>query len=581
MARSKNDQLNWKVAGPAGKGIMTTGLIFSKTCAAHGWEIFDYAEYPSLITGGHNAYQVLASQDQAVSQQQRLDLLVALDESTLDLHLAELDDDSLVILDAKNLKSTYSGSGQAIDVPLQDLALEKTQDKLMANNVALGASAALLGLDLKLLKKIIKHVFDKKGAKVVQLNQLAAESGFEYVQKTYPQFQASPIKKNSQQLLTMTGNEAISLGAIAGGLQFFVAYPMTPASSILHILAAKAKQADIVVKHAEDEISVINMALGASFAGVRAMTATSGGGFCYMTEAIGLSGVAELPMVIIESMRPGPALGMPTWTAQGDLQMVISAGQDEFPRIILASGDATEAFEQTRLAFQLAEKYQLPVILLSDKYLSESRFSLKLESEKFTNQRFGFTDKPQADENGFFPRYKIAKNGVSKRSIPGQKNGTHLTNSYEHDQYGIGIESGEIRQQQLEKRFSKQQQIIEEIPPQFMSQQPNSKLVLVGFGSSKGSLIAAAQILKEQNIPVDVCNLSWLWPFPVKQLEKLIKKGQEIVVVEGNSQGQLATLITAQTGYKIKHFLRKYDGRPFYPTEIAAGVKKIIKKLGK
>lgn len=580
--RQFTELINWKVGGPAGKGIMTTGLIFSKTCVAHGWDIFDYTEYPSLITGGHNTYQVLASSDQALAQRQRLDVLVALDVETLAQHQAELDQDSLVIFDSEQLKADYDGVGQDVVVPLKELALSTAQDQLMANNVALGASAFVLGLDLAVLQDIIDRIFSRKGETVVGRNQQAAQAGWDYLAEKFSQLQAQPIKKKdapkSKTLLSLTGNEAISLGAIAGGVQFFASYPMTPSSSILHTLAAKEKKADIVVKHAEDEIGVVNMALGASFAGARAMTATSGGGFCYMTEALGLSGVAELPLVVVESMRPGPALGMPTWTAQGDLQMVINASQDEFPRVVLAPGDATEAFALTRLSFELAEKYQLPVIILSDKYLSESRFTMTLDQTKFANERFGFTDQPQPDETGFYPRYQVTKSGVSPRSVPGQAGGTHVANSYEHDQYGIGTEEAQPRVEQMDKRFTKWEALVEETPTQFMSTKPKAKLTVVGFGSSKGPLLAAQRLLEAEEIPVNVCNLSWLWPFPVKQVEKLLAAEQPLLVVEGNSQGQLAGLITQQTGHKINHSLRKYDGRPFYPEEIVAKVKNILKK---
>ncbi len=569
------NQLNWKVGGPAGKGIMTTGLIFSKTCAAHGWEIFDYPEYPSLITGGHNTYQVFSSVDKALAQRHLVDLLVALDKPSLELHPDELHENSLVVFDGQSLKAEYPGPGQAVNIPLKQLAVDAAQDPLMANNVALGASAALLGLDIELLKVTIARIFEKKGEAVVTHNQAAAQAGWDYVAQHYAQLQSSPIEKKDDQFMTMTGNEAISWGAIAGGLQFFAAYPMTPSSSILHTLVAKEKVADIVVKHAEDEIGAVNMVLGGSFTGARTMIATSGGGFCYMTEAIGLSGVAELPLVMVNSMRPGPALGMPTWTAQGDLQMVINSSQDDFPLIVLAPGDATQAFEMTKLSFELAEKYQLPVIILSDKYLSESRLVVRVKNEVFANERFGFDGQPQADENGFYPRYKLSENGISQRSIPGQVGGTHVANSYEHDEYGIGTESGEVRTQQMEKRFKKVEVLKKEVFPQLYSQTEAAQLTLVGFGSTQGPMLEAQKMLAKEGVSVNVFNLSWMWPFPVEQVLSVINEGLPLVVVEGNYQGQLAALIAQETGHKATHSLRRYDGRPFYAEEIVKYVKSL------
>lgn len=571
-------QINWKVGGSAGKGIKTTGLIFSKTCTAHGWQIFDYTEYPSLITSGHNTYQVLTAPDQALTQCYRLDVLVALDQQTLELHQAELDNKSLVIYDPELTKSSYDGPGHQIEIPLKELTLEISPDLLMANNVALGASVFLLGLDLELLTTTIERIFTKKGDLVVTANQQAAQVGWDYAQNNFASFQIKAWDQKDSPPLSMTGNEAISLGAIAGGLQFFASYPMTPSSSILHHLAAMEKEVGIVVKHAEDEIGTVNMVLGASFAGVRAMTATSGGGFCYMTEALGLSGVAELPLAIVESMRPGPALGMPTWTAQGDLQMVLNASQDEFPRLVLAPGDATEAFELTRQSLDLAEKYQLPVILLSDKYLSESRYTVELSAEEFNNQRLGFVNQPQSDEAGFFPRYAVTKDGLSPRSVPGQAGGTHVANSYEHDEYGIGTEESEVRTQQMNKRFAKNKALEKEILPQFTKKKRGAKLTLVGFGSTKNALIIAQDLLVEQKIPVNILNLSWLWPFPTQQVEEFITAQQSLVIVEGNSQGQLSTLITQQTGHQPPHSIRRYDGRPFYPEDIVAEVKNILAK---
>jgi 2-oxoglutarate/2-oxoacid ferredoxin oxidoreductase subunit alpha len=571
--------LNWKVGGPAGEGIMTTGLIFSKVCARHGLRIFDYTEYPSLITGGHNTYQVYAHPELATAAHRTLDVLIALDKSTLTLHPEELSAKSLVLYDSADDKisiNEFKLPCPSFDLPMVKLAQEAGGSRLMANNVALGASMYLFGLDLEILNEVVKDIFGGKGEEVVTKNQAAAKAGYDFIEKNYAKQVLKIEKQPGKKLLTMTGNEAVSTGAIAGGLQMYVAYPMTPASSILHILAAKAKAADIVVKHAEDEIGAINMALGASFAGARAMTGTSGGGFCYMTEALGLSGVAELPLVVVESMRPGPALGMPTWTAQGDIQFILSASQDEFPQFVFTPADAHEAFEMARLSLDLSEKYQTLAVLVVDKLISESRFTFELESMQFKNERHGFSSAPAADESGFFARYGKAEKGVGERSVPGQAGGTYISNSYEHDKYGFGTESGEVRIEQMDKRAEKFEAMKTEIPKQFY-EDGGGELTLVSFGSTRGVLQAAKALLEQEDIKVNLLNLSWIMPFPKKQVEEVLGKGK-FAVVEGNSTGQLGQIITMETGIKIENKLLKYDGRPFYPHEIVKFVKKTLAK---
>lgn len=575
------NSLNWKVGGAAGEGIMTTGLIFSKVVVRHGWQVFDYTEYPSLITGGHNTYQVYAQPSSATSQAKILDVLVAMDKNTLGLHLGEVTDQTVILYDSRDDKVKIEEfselKGKKFDLPMVSLAQQVGGTRLMANNVALGASIYLFGLDLAVLDGVIADIFGRKGEEVVKENQAAAKAGYDYLKEKFGPAIMSVQKVADKNYLTMTGNEAASLGAIAGGMQFYAAYPMTPSSSILHTLAAKAKDADIVVKHAEDEIGVINMALGASFAGVRAACGSSGGGFAYMTEALGLAGVAELPLVVFESMRPGPALGMPTWTAQGDLQFILTASQDEFPRFVLAPGDAEEAFHLTKLAFDLAEKYQTLAIVVLDKHLSESRYTFGLDVTQFKNERHGFASAPALDEVGFYPRYQVTDSGVHERTIPGQANGYYIANSYEHDQYGFATEEDWVRVEQMDKRNQKFTKMNEEILPPFINDLAG-ELTLVGFGSSKGPLLAAQELLQSQGIKINVMNINWIWPFPIQTVSDYLNKNVQFAIVEGNSTGQLAKVLRQETGLSTPHHFHKYDGRPFYPHEIVEFVKTTLKK---
>lgn len=554
----------WKVAGAAGEGIMTTGLLFSKVCARHGLKIFDYTEYPSLIRGGHNTYQVHAGHNMVNTHENKTNLLIALNKEGVEFHMDELNENSMVLFDRENDKieiEKYNLRAKSIDLPMVKLAKEAGGKEVMANNVTLGASIYLLGLDLSVLDQLIADIFGDKGEEIINMNQLSAKAGYDYVRgKSSPLFS---VGRKDQNFLTMTGNEAIALGAIAGGLQFYCAYPMTPSSSILTYLAEKAKDANIIVKHAEDEISVVNMALGASFTGVRAMVGTSGGGFCYMTEALGLSGVAELPLVVILAMRPGPALGLPTWTEQGDLSFALSASNGEFPRFVLAPGDAQEAFELSKKAQELAEKYQIPIVLISDKYMSESRQTLSLDKEVFENKRMGIDIQPKADENGFYPRYKLSETGISDRTLPGTVDGIYVADSYSHNDYGLSTEESNHRKAEVENRFKKLGLMKQEIPPQFWEIEQGAQITLISFGSTKGSLVRAKFELTNKKIPINILNLSWIWPFPLEQVKKAIESAKNVVVVEGNIQGQLANLITQETGKVIKNRLNRYDGRPF------------------
>lgn len=565
-------ELNFKIAGFSGEGIMISGLIFSKTCARHGLSIFDYTEYPSIITGGHNTYQIHAAAQPIYAQKYALDILLALNENAIVKHKAELTPQSLVIYDSRDDKidiAKHALPCAAFDLPMVQIAEEVGKKRLFGNMVGLAAASYFLGLDVEILKRVLGDIFGRKGAEVVHINQAVAQAGFDYARQGGVQPIKTTVTPQAQpDEITLTGNEAIALGAIAGGMKFYAAYPMTPSSSVLHYLAANEKEANIVVKHAEDEISAINTAIGAAFTGVRAMTGTSGGGFSYMVEALGLSGVAELPLVVLESMRPGPALGMPTWTAQGDLQFVLTASQDEFPRFILTPGDAAEAFALSKQAQELAEKYQTVVILVSDKYLSESRFHIATPAAQQENQRFGFAQQPQIDQTGFFARYAITDSGLSERSVPGTPGAMHIANSYEHDHYGLASEEADMRIAQMDKRQRKFALMQQEIPEQYYEGSAEDQITFISFGSTKNSLREARRLLAAQGVHIGFLNLTWVWPFPIDQVKKVVEGSQRVVVIEGNQYGQLANLMGQELGQRFEDRFNKYDGRPFYAEEI-------------
>lgn len=564
---------NIKIGGQAGEGIKVSGLILARSLTRLGYSLFGYSEYPSLIRGGHNSYQIHAGINEVFSQINKVDILIALNQETISLHQHELTKNSLIIYDPGEFKLPPGKlTGKYLDIELLKITQEAGGKPIMANMVALGAVLALLDLPTTNLNQVIEKEFGRKSKEIVSLNQKMAQAGKNFIEKKFKnlKLKVKPVI-NKKKTLILTGNEAIALGAISGGLKFYAAYPMTPASSILHYLASKAKEADIFVKHTEDEISAVNMAIGASFTGPRSMTATSGGGLCLMAEGISLAGVSETPLVIVNAMRPGPALGMPTWTSQGDLQFVLHVGNDEFPRIVLAPGDGLEAFELSKFALELAEKYQLPVFILTDKYLSESDFSLPLFEDNHRHKRFGLTKKLNKNPYKAFKRYILTPDGVSCRSLPGQPGGIHCCNSYEHDEFGLGAEDGSIRSLQVEKRASKLNLIKQEMPQQAVYGDKKAKTSLISWGSNKGPILEALKKLKNVNF----LHLNWLWPFPKKQVGDFINSAGQVYCLECNSTGQLASLIRQETGKKIESVL-KYDGRPFYPEEIIREIKKLV-----
>lgn len=560
---NKKESINIKIGGRAGTGVKITGLVLTKTLSRNGLATFAYQEYPSLIRGGHNTFQVHASINPVYSQIRKVDVLIAFDTQTIELHQKELTKNSLIIYDPTIIKTITKNKGKYLPLPLRKISLEEG-NVLVANSVALGSIMALINITTNELKQVLAEIFKKKGKQVIKANQAGAQKGYDFTRNNFADKIIELGKKQKKiKRMVITGNEAVSLGAIAAGLKFYNAYPMTPATSILHYLAAQSEKYGIIVKQPEDEIGAINQTIGASFAGVRAMTATSGGGFSLMTEGLGLAGISETPIVIVESMRAGPASGMPTWSGQGDLKFIINASQDEFPRVVLAPGDAQECFDLTKKAFYFAEKYQLPVIILLDKNISESFYSSLPFKTIHLNRRYSFT-KPQKK----FLRYKINKDGISLRCFLGEKNGHHIANSYEHSEDGLFTEEGDQRNEMMNKRKRKLANLKREIIPPKLYGPKKAKISLISWGSNKGPILEALKTLNEtQKQTVNFLHLNFLWPFPNETVTKFIKYAHQVICLEGNSTGQLANLISEQTSLKVKSFL-KYNGRPFYPEEI-------------
>lgn len=573
-------QFNFKIGGEAGFGIMVTGLIFSKTACRLGYQIFDYIEYPSLIRGGQNTYQVTWGKEEVSASPNKVDLLVALNEETSKLYAKELNKGAGIIFDNKEfaLKGTILRQADKLyPVPLMLLAKKAGGTELMRNSVALGATLALLGGELSVLVGVIKDTFADKSKEIIKINVKAASLGFDFAKKNFKPWGRILVRKKADRRMVLTGNEAISLGAIAGGLKFFASYPMTPASSILHFLAGKAKEYGFIVKHAEDEISVMNMAIGASLAGARSMVATSGGGFSLMVEGLGLAGMTETGVVVVNAQRPGPATGMPTWTEQGDLRFMLHAAQGEFPRFVLAPGDVPEAFYLTAEALNLAEKYQTPVVILADKFLSESHKSVEpFDINKVRIERGKLLIEQESGRAGEYKRYQSTADGISPRAFPGEEKGVSLVNSYEHDEYGYSTEDSRMRTKMVEKRAKKLATALADMPRPVLFGSEETELTLIGWGSTKGPIREAIRFLTNQGIKVNHLHLNWISPFPVKEVSQILEKARKTLMIENNHNAQGAGWIREQTGIEIKNRLLKYDGRPFYPEEIVGKVKEMI-----
>lgn len=562
--------LSWKIGGEAGFGIKSAGTMFARIFMKAGYETFDYTEYPSLIRGGHNTYQLIVDTRPVNSVTRAIDVLVALNLNTITQNAGELAPGGLIIYDSDKFKIPAQYQNSALGLPLSTIAKE-AGNELMRNVAAIGATLALVDQKLDIATKVIKDNFQRKGEAVVANNIKVLRAGHDYVLKNHPEnFICSLPTRPASDNILITANEALALGALAAGLNFYAGYPMTPSSSILHYLAAIAQKVGIVVKHAEDEISVINMALGAAHVGARAMVATSGGGFSLMVESLGLTGITETPLVVVNVQRSGPATGLPTWTEQGDLRFALHAAQGDFPRIVLAPGDAQEAFELAAQALNLAEMYQTLVIILSDKLMAEGNTTNKrLSGKGIKINRGKLLNAAQLAKIKNYRRYRVTADGVSPRAVPGLTNGLYIANSDEHDEYGFSEEGAANRIAQVDKRQRKLDTFAKVMPLPKIYGNPRAKKVIVIWGSSKGVVRDAYQELSvRQQKKIKIMHLQYIWPFAKDFVQETLSRAKDMLLIENNSNAQLGQLIAQETGIIIKKKVLKYDGRPFFREDI-------------
>lgn len=568
----------WKIGGEAGFGIMTTGLFMAKIAARSGYRIFDYSEYPSLIRGGHNTYEVHISSGEIGSSKHEIDMLVCLNKTTFELHTSRLTKQSIIVHDP-DVFIPKTDQGILVSLPIKKILLEHRTSSVMANTIALGGSLFLMGTDLSLFEGLMKEIFGKKGDDVFTSNVLMAQKGFEYVKQHYNQYKKDVLvpTTTAKKTLVLSGNEAFGLACIIADCRMYVAYPMTPASSVQTYLASIAEQTGMIVRHAEDEISVINTALGSSFAGVRSSIGTSGGGFALMAESVSFAGMAEIPIVIFLSQRPGPATGMPTWTEQGDLLFAVHAGHGDFPKIVLAPGDPLEMIQLGIKAFDLADQYQLPVIVLSDKVLSESHKSVSLDDwnaliSAYSPDRGKILD--SLSNASPYLRYKLVEDGISPMLIPGNKDTFYQTNSYEHKEDSHTTEDMKERKEQADKRARKIETYLKRdfVNPSVFGDLKKSDIVLISWGGNKGVVMEAQKVLKQQGIKTAYIHFTYLYPLNREKMDTLLGLKKKYILIENNQSGQFGKLLREQTGYSIEEKLLKYDGQPIFVEEIVSFV---------
>ena len=558
-----------KIGGEAGQGIQTVGDTLARVFSRAGYHVFTHQDYESRIRGGHNFFQIRFSDKPVTASRDGIDIIVALNKESISLHEKELAPAGVIVYDSgmignpPTFSSEREGGSKFLDIPFVSLATEHGGSKIMANTVATGAVLGILRLDPDILGGIIEATFKKKGEDVINANIKAARSGYDFAVKSCQQC-SFPVAPLSGAKMLMAGIDAIALGAIASGCKFYSAYPMTPSTGIMNYLAGKEQEYGIVVEQAEDEIAAINMALGSSFAGVRAMTGTSGGGFALMVEGLALAGMTETPVVIAIGQRPGPATGLPTRTEQSELLFVLHAGHGEFPRVIFAPGTPEQAFYLTNKAFDIAEKYQVPAFIIFDQYLADSEWTLNgFDMRKTTYKDYRIRG-DKLKELSDYKRHALTDTGVSPLGIPGDSKQLIVTDSDEHDEAGHIIEDAETRAEMVEKRLLRKLPLIrEEINAPSLHGSGQPEVVIAGWGSTFGVMKEVTDILsREKNIAM--LHFSEIYPFPAgEDYLKILRNAKFSVCIENNATGQFARLMRAETGFEFKARINKYDGRPF------------------
>ena len=549
------------VGGAAGQGMDTFASILEKSLKRNGYHVFSHSDYMSRVRGGHNFFLIRFSDRPIYTFKSMVDVIFALNEETVDIHESKLKKGGIVIADEDIGKDR-----EILHLPLTKTARELKNIKV-SSTVGLGAILKHFGILKDETVNVIKEYFNEK---IAEVNIKALDKGYEMVKSKYE------LKSKEDKRILINGNSAVALGAIAAGCKYYCAYPMTPSTSVLTYMSRKSNEMGIVIDQVEDEVAALNMALGAAYAGARAMTGSSGGGLALMVESLSLAGIIETPVVIINVQRPGPATGLPTRTEQADLRFIIHAGHGEFPRMVISLRTAEDAFYQTARAFNLAEKYQIPVILMSDQILADSNTTYEpFDFNRITIDRYIATEKDITDER--YKRYKLTESGISPRLIPGQVSGqVVLVDSDEHNEYGNLTEDAKIRVDMVDKRARKMEGLMEELEEPWYIGNENPENLIVCWGSLYGAVKEAVDRLNDEGVSIGALVYGDIWPFPKKKLSEMSKKAKRLIDIEQNSTGQLDSIIREELLIRCDHKILKYDGRALNGDEIYTRLKEEV-----
>jgi 2-oxoglutarate ferredoxin oxidoreductase subunit alpha len=566
------------IGGAAGQGVATPGDIFAKVFSRRGLHLNAYNAYQSIIRGGHTFLTIRTGPEKVTNMGDRIDLLIPLNQDTMHRHLGLLTDGAACVYNSDTIQPGIAAEGvQMCPLPVSNLA-DITRNKVAQNTLAVGAALSMAGVGFQALEEVLAEQFKKKGDAVIAENVGIARKGYEYASANFKPF-AWPLPITDNRYAVMSGNIAMAMGGAAAGVKFYCAYPMSPSTGVLHWMAGHARKAGIMVRQVEDEIGVVNMAIGAAHAGVRAMCATSGGGFALMSEGLGLSAMMETPVVVIDCQRAGPSTGVPTKTEQGDLWQMLGAAFGDYPRVIACPLDIADSFRIIAEIFNIADRFQCPGIVLSDLLLSEGRLSVDPKELNFEPviDRGELITAPESNGNGAYKRYKITMSGVSPRAIPGVAGYTHTAASDEHDEDGVLI-SDEFtnptkRRAMMEKRMRKVAGIAAAVPPPELWGRRDADVTLIGWGSTKGVIQEACEILNEEGITANQLQIRWLVPLHGEAILDLLKNSRHTIIVENNYSGQFARYLRSETSFVPDGYIRKYDGEPFMPHHIVNAVR--------
>ena len=571
------------IGGEAGQGLSRSGSLLGKALMRGGLHVFGSIDYPSVIRGSHNFYTLTVSGGEVHSNGDSVDIVLALNKETVLLHVDEVSPGGVIVYDeGVEISSEELGREDVLllPFPLTMIVKEIGGPDVIRNTVALGAGLGLMDIGVEVMKAVISDVFAGR-ERIIEMNHAAIERGYVYAREHYADALSIELKPSGGSLdrIIVTGNEAVALGAIAAGCRFYAAYPMTPASAVLHYLISTEEVTGMTVVQTESEISALNMVVGASYAGVRAMTATSGGGFCLMTEALSLAAMTESPLVLMLGQRPGPSTGLATYTSQGDLLFAVHAAHGEFPRVVVAPGDVEECFHLTVEAFNLAERHQIQSIIITDKQVIESHKSTAAFEAVAGIDRGELEIVDEWKGEGEYKRYRITESGVSPRILPGARGATVFANSNEHNEYGYTTSDPMETVMMVDKRMRKGSSLraeIEALSPVRVYGPEEAEVTLVGWGSTKGAALEAIKTLEGDGLKARFVQVVYIEPFPVEAIKAALGNGGRLLLIEGNKTAQLGQIIELNTGVAFENVLLKYDGRPFTPGDIAAKVREVL-----